>query len=129
MLKFARQAVGLSVLGLVGVAALYAPLSTKSVQATPITVMALAHNSQADFSHAAYLPYANPNAPKGGVLTQAAIGTFDSMQKWIDVGTPAAGTDYLYDTLMTGSLSEAFVMYPQLADKVTYDPDDASWLV
>lgn len=129
MLKFARQAVGLSVLGLAGVAALYAPLSAKSVQATPITVTALAHNSQADFSHAAHLPYANPNAPKGGTLSQAAIGTFDSMQKWIDVGTPAAGTDYLYDTLMTGSLSEAFVMYPQLADKVTYDPDDASWIV
>lgn len=120
---------GLGALVLVLGGWLYALLATKSVQATPITVTALAHNSEANFSQAAHLPYANPNAPKGGTLSQAAIGTFDSMHKWIDVGTPAMGTDYLYDTLMTGSLSEAFVMYPQLADKVTYDPDDASWII
>jgi peptide/nickel transport system substrate-binding protein/microcin C transport system substrate-binding protein len=30
---------------------------------------------------------------------------------------------------MTGSLNEAFTMYPQLANKVTYDPDDTSWII
>lgn len=27
----------------------------------------------------ASMPYANPNAPKGGVLSQAAQGTFDNL--------------------------------------------------
>lgn len=44
-------------------------------------------------------------------------------------GVAMIGTDYLYDTLMTGSLNEAFTMYPQLANKVTYDPDDTSWII
>lgn len=94
-----------------------------------ITGTSIAHNSTAQFAHVSHLPYANPNAPKGGVLSLSAIGTFDSINKWIDVGTPVTGTDYLFESLMTGSLSEAFVQYPLLADKVTYDPDDPSWVI
>lgn len=77
-----------------------------------ITGTSIAHNSTAQFAHVSHLPYANPNAPKGGVLSLSAIGTFDSINKWIDVGTPVTGTDYLFESLMTGSLSEAFVQYP-----------------
>ena len=94
-----------------------------------ITGTSIAHNSNAQFANVSHLPYANPNAPKGGVLSLSAIGTFDSINKWIDVGTPVTGTDYLFESLMTGSLSEAFVQYPLLADKVTYDPDDPSWVI
>ena len=94
-----------------------------------ITGTSIAHNSTAQFANVSHLPYANPNAPKGGVLSLSAIGTFDSINKWIDVGTPVTGTDYLFESLMTGSLSEAFVQYPLLADKVTYDPDDPSWVI
>lgn len=102
-----------------------------SVQANQgvITVTALGHNSTPKFTQRAYLPYANPNAPKGGTLSLSAQGTFDSLNPWYDVGTPVAGTQYLYDTLMTGSLSEAFVMYPLLANKVTYNPKDKSWVI
>lgn len=100
-----------------------------SVVAAPTTVTVLAHNRTAQFTHAPYFPYANPNAPKGGILSLVAIGTFDSINKWVDVGTPAIGTDYLYESLMTGSLNEAFVQYPLLAEKVTYDPEDASWII
>ncbi|MFW2178064.1 MULTISPECIES: extracellular solute-binding protein [unclassified Moraxella] len=97
--------------------------------ATPITSTTLAHNSTAQFNNLSHLPYANPNAPKGGTLSLSAIGTFDSINKWIDVGTPVIGTDYLFESLMTSSLSEAFVQYPLLADKVTYDPADPSWVI
>ncbi len=100
-----------------------------SAQTAPVTVTAMAHNSQAQFDKLPHLPYANPKAPKGGTLSLPAMGTFNSLNPWIDVGTPVTGTNYLYDTLMTGSLSEAFVMYPQLAEKVTYDPNDASWII
>ncbi len=97
--------------------------------ATPITITALAHNSTAEYVNAPYMPYANPNAPTGGTLSLDARGTFNAANKWMTTGVAMIGTDYLYDTLMTGSLNEAFTMYPQLASKVTYDPDDTSWIV
>nr|WP_230660380.1 extracellular solute-binding protein [Psychrobacter sp. I-STPA10] len=98
-------------------------------QAEVVTRTTLAHNSTAQYADNAYMPYANPQAPKGGVLSMAATGTFNSANKWMTTGVPMAGTDYLYDTLMTGSLNEAFTMYPQLASQVTYDTEDPSWVI
>ena len=97
--------------------------------AAPITTTALGHNSTTEYIDAPFMPYANPNAPKGGTLSLDARGTFNAANKWMTTGVAMIGTDYLYDTLMTGSLNEAFTMYPQLASKVTYDPDDTSWII
>lgn len=97
--------------------------------AAPITTTALGHNSTAEYIDAPFMPYANPKAPTGGTLSLDARGTFNSANKWMTTGVAMIGTDYLYDTLMTGSLNEAFTMYPQLATGVTYDPDDSSWIV
>lgn len=94
-----------------------------------VTSTTLTHNSTAQFANARHFPYANPNAPKGGTLSLVALGTFDSVNKWIDVGTPVTGTDFMYESLMTGSLSEVSVSYPLLADTVTYDPADPSWII
>ena len=41
-----------------------------------------------DFAH---FEYANPEAPKGGDLKMAAIGTYDSFNPFIIRGVPAAG--------------------------------------
>ena len=97
--------------------------------AAPITTTALGHNSTTEYIDVPYMPYANPKAPKGGTLSLDARGTFNAANKWMTTGVAMIGTDYLYDTLMTGSLNEAFTMYPQLANKVTYDPDDTSWII
>ena len=97
--------------------------------AAPITVSALGHNSTAEYVNAPYMPYANPDAPTGGTLSLDTRGTFNAANKWMTTGVAMIGTDYLYDTLMTGSLNEAFTMYPQLASQVTYDPDDTSWII
>lgn len=97
--------------------------------AAPVTTTALGHNSPTEYADAPYMPYANPNAPKGGTLSLDARGTFNAANKWMTTGVAMVGTDYLYDTLMTGSLDEAFTMYPQLASKVTYDPEDTSWII
>ncbi|MGP5406910.1 extracellular solute-binding protein [Psychrobacter celer] len=97
--------------------------------AAPVTTTALGHNSTTEYADAPYMPYANPNAPKGGTLSLDARGTFNAANKWMTTGVAMVGTDYLYDTLMTGSLDEAFTMYPQLASKVTYDPEDTSWII
>ena len=100
-----------------------------SAVAKPITVTAIGHNSEARYINAPYLPYANPMAPKGGTLSLSALGTFNSANPWMTTGLAMSGTDYMYDTLLTGSLNESFVMYPQLAEKVTYDPEDTSWII
>ncbi|MGP9689051.1 extracellular solute-binding protein [Psychrobacter sp. AOP22-C1-C5] len=97
--------------------------------AAPMTTTALGHNSPTEYIDAPHLPYANPEAPTGGTLSLDARGTFNSANKWMTTGVAMIGTDYLYDTLMTGSLNEAFTMYPQLANKVTYDPEDTSWII
>lgn len=97
--------------------------------AAPITTTVLGHNSTTEYINAPFMPYANPKAPTGGTLSLDARGTFNAANKWMTTGVAMVGTDYLYDTLMTGSLNEAFTMYPQLAIKVTYDPDDTSWII
>src|SRR6266481_5430826 len=59
----------------------------------------------ADFKH---FDYVNPDAPKGGVLKRAAIGSFDSFNPFIVKGQPAAGVQgFLFDTLLTPSSDEA----------------------
>lgn len=79
----------------------------------------------ADFQH---LPYANPDAPKGGKVNYAWIGTFDSVNPFIVQGTAARGPidlilgDLVFDRLMMRSADEPFTMYPLLAK--TIDTDD-----
>jgi microcin C transport system substrate-binding protein len=71
--------------------------------------------------------YANPKAPKGGRLKQAAVGTFDSFNPFIVRGNPAAGIGQIYDTLMTSSADEPFSEYGLLVEKVDV-PEDRSWV-
>lgn len=96
---------------------------------TVVTVDTIAIKNNAQYAKAPHLPYANPNAPQGGELSMSATGTFNSLNAFIDKGVPATGTFYLYDTLMTGSLDEAYVLYPQLAEKVTYDTINTDWVI
>ncbi len=69
----------------------------------------------ATFQH---FDYVNPDAPKGGAINLASLGGFDSLNGFILKGEAAAGLDYLYDTLMTGSLDEPFTQYGLLAESV-----------
>lgn len=74
----------------------------------------------ADFTH---LDYADPNAPKGGTLRRAALGTFDSLNPYAIKGKAAQGLNLFYDRLMQRVWDEPFTMYPLIADKVTVAPD------
>ncbi|WP_240602319.1 extracellular solute-binding protein [Paracoccus endophyticus] len=73
------------------------------------------------FSH---LPYANPEAPGGGVIRLAEPGTFDSLKPWVLKGNPvwAVGT-HVVETLMFRSIDEPFTLYGLLAESVETDPD------
>ncbi|MDO5650916.1 MAG: extracellular solute-binding protein [Moraxella sp.] len=118
---------GLFATPILAAALTFVPTSTalaKMVHSTTVSLGEVPH-----YTIAKHLPYANPNAKQGGTLSMAANGTFNSLNPFIDKGVPATGTMYLYDTLMTGSLDEVAVMYPQLATGVTYDSDDNSWVI
>jgi microcin C transport system substrate-binding protein len=79
----------------------------------------------AGFDH---FDYVNPNAPKGGTLRQWVMGTYDSFNRYATRGVPAAGSDSLNDTLMTGSEDEIEVYYGLIAQKVEY-PEDYTWII
>ena len=69
-----------------------------------------------DFTH---FDYTRPDAPKGGRITLAAIGTtFDSTNPFILRGVAAAGIALLYDTLTEQSADEPFTEYGRLARSI-----------
>ncbi|MFV0409585.1 MAG: extracellular solute-binding protein [Paracoccus sp. (in: a-proteobacteria)] len=76
------------------------------------------------FSH---LPYANPEAPKGGAIRLAESGSFDSLNPWVLKGNPAwpiyTMPGVLAETLMLRSLDEPFTLYGLLAESVETDPE------
>lgn len=68
------------------------------------------------------LPYANPQAPKGGRITFGETGGFDSLNPFILKGrAPQAVSDYTVETLMGRSLDEPFTLYGLLAETVETD--------
>ncbi len=75
----------------------------------------------ADFKN---LPYANPNAPQGGILKQATVGTFDSLNPFIIKGSSATGIrTYVFESLMGRNWSEPFSLYGLLAESIDVTED------
>lgn len=73
-----------------------------------------------------HLPYANPDAPKGGRITLAIQGTFDSLNPLIVLGVaPPAVPDYVLQSLMIRSRDEPFTVYGLVARSAEM-PDDRS---
>lgn len=69
------------------------------------------------------LPYANPDAPRGGRLVLAEIGSFDSLNPFIQRGTAPWGVGLLtVESLMARSWDEPFTLYGLLAESVATDP-------
>lgn len=70
------------------------------------------------------LPYANPEAPIGGTIVEASVGSFDSLNPWIRKGSPPWQLRYLIgESLMGRSLDEPFTLYPLLADSIETGPN------
>ena len=58
------------------------------------------------------LPYANPDAPKGGMIVFGETGSFDSLNPYILKGTaPAAIQSFVFETLMARNWDEPFGLY------------------
>jgi peptide/nickel transport system substrate-binding protein len=79
----------------------------------------------ADFSH---MPYANPDAPKGGRLVESMLGTFDSLNPLIVRGAAVQqirGLPFerglVLESLMVRGNNEPFTLYGLLAKTVETD--------
>lgn len=74
--------------------------------------------------------YVNPDAPKGGLVRQIAIGTFDNFNLVVSgvKGSIAGGVALIYESLTTPSLDEVSTEYGSLAEAASY-PDDFSYVV
>ena len=91
-----------------------------------------------------YFPYVNPNAPKGGEVTLASIGTFDSFNPFILRGTSASGmvspwvilpggsgsgatVGHVWESLLTSSADEVATGYGHLAETIEL-PANKLWV-
>ena len=86
------------------------------------------HGAPALPSGYAHLPYADPDAPKGGRLTLGEVGGFDSLNPWIVKGrAPWAIRALSFESLLGRSWDEPFSLYGLLAESVEAPPD-RSWV-
>ncbi len=105
------------------------------VLALGLVPMALAGKARAGESHAismhgapalpadfAHMPYANPDAPKGGRLVWGLLGTFDSLNPFIVRGLALQQIrGFVVESLMSRGNDEAFTLYGLLARSVETD--------
>ncbi|NOD95980.1 ABC transporter substrate-binding protein [Ruegeria sp. HKCCD6228] len=74
------------------------------------------------------LPYANPDAPKGGKAVFGNTGGFNSLNPFLQKGTsPWQLPFWTHESLMGRSWDEPFTLYGLLAESVETDPD-RSWV-
>jgi microcin C transport system substrate-binding protein len=77
-----------------------------------------------DFKH---LDYVNPDAPKGGTVRYAGLGSFDSFNPFIVNGDPA-GLTGLYETLTTQVDDDTMSEYGLIAASMEVAKDN-SWII
>ena len=91
-----------------------------------------------------YFPYVDPNAPKGGEVTLAAVGTYDNFNPFILRGSATMGlmgswvilpggsgsgssVGHVWESLLTSSADEADAGYGHLAATIDL-PNDKMWV-
>ena len=79
----------------------------------------------ADFSH---LDYVNPDAPKGGEISEWTFGGFDSLNPFSVEGRAAALSSVPLEPILTGTADEIGASYCLLCETMEY-PADRSWVI
>lgn len=79
----------------------------------------------ADFTH---LPYVNPNAPKGGELSQHGIGGFDSYNPFTFRGRATAPSIIMLERVMESTLDDPLSQYCLLCETLEY-PESRDWVI
>jgi peptide/nickel transport system substrate-binding protein len=109
-----------------GLALMFLLVGVGAVAAEPVHAIAMhgAPKLPDGFSH---LPYANPDAPKGGRLRLGMAGSFDSVNPMIVKGEKVAGVrEFSVESLMMRGLDEPFTLYGLLAERVDVPEDRTS---
>ena len=76
-----------------------------------------------------HLEYVNPNAPIGGEMRLALVGTFDSMNAFATlVGSPAAMSTSMYQDMMIPTADEIGSYYCLLCETLEY-PESQDWVI
>lgn len=74
-----------------------------------------------------HFDYVNPDAPKGGEITLASFGTFETLNPFLLKTLSAAGLETLvFESLMVKSRDEPFSMYGLLAEDIELADDGTS---
>jgi microcin C transport system substrate-binding protein len=108
-------------------AALTGLLSVSAGAETPVRHHALSLIGEpkypADFTH---FDYVNPDAPKGGLVRIADVGSFDSLNPVLYKGESATGLGLVFENLMSDSLEESSTSYGLIAEWASYPADYSS---
>lgn len=85
------------------------------------------------FGELAYGPdepfaYVNVDAPKGGEISQWALGNFDSFNLYTRKGAVAANTGLLYEDIMIAAADDPYGLYCYLCETIEY-PEDLSHVI
>ena len=79
----------------------------------------------ADFPHLAYV---NPDAPKGGEISEWRPGTFDSLNPYSIKGVGEAYAGIAYENILAGTADEIGSTYCFMCETMEY-PLDRSWVI
>jgi microcin C transport system substrate-binding protein len=79
----------------------------------------------ADFDH---LDYVDPDAPKGGEISEWAQGNFDSFNMYTVQGNATAWGAFPFESLMTGTADEATATYCLICETLEY-PESLDWVI
>jgi microcin C transport system substrate-binding protein len=82
-------------------------------------------NYPANFKHLAYV---NPDAPKGGEISEWTSGGFDSMNPYSIKGRAAALSSAAFEAILEGTDDEIGANYCLLCSSLEY-PEDRSWVI
>ncbi|MFQ5458868.1 MAG: extracellular solute-binding protein, partial [Myxococcota bacterium] len=109
--------------------AVFATVQAAAAGADPVPAHGLAmHGEPALAPGFTHLPYADPDAPTGGVVVYGETGGFDSLNPYTDKGrAPWSLRTMVAESLMARSWDEPFTLYGLLAESVR-TPADRSWV-
>lgn len=81
----------------------------------------------ADFTH---LPYVNPDAPKGGEMSESIPNStgFDNYNPFTFRGRAAVLSSVMLESILTGSADEVGAAYCLLCDRLEY-PESRDWVI
>lgn len=101
----------------------FSPLVTEKIYTTSYFSLIGKPKYSEDFE---YFDYVNPQAPKGGTIRLAEIGSYDNFNLLASRGVAERSSGNLYETLFTNSADELDSYYPLIATTVTYS-DQYQW--